>query len=111
MREIKFRAWNGGVMTFFKLGEHLNIKFINNPNNKIMQFTGEKDIKEKDIYEGDIILVDNQHIGVVKFRDGAFSLYSFESKYMRGFISILNEKKIIGNVFENPKLLKTLKGK
>lgn len=109
MREIKFRAWNGGVMTFFKLGEHLNIEFINNPNNKVMQFTGLKDKNKKDIYEGDVLEIGGDKIRAVVYWNDKFAWWDLED-YEHSLGLLIETRRfvdieVIGNIYENPELL------
>jgi len=80
---------------------------------KLMQYTGTKDKNNKEIYEGDIVLVkpggtSTWYKTVVKFKEGAFiaSLIDGEDYiyiFNRGFDS--NDFEIIGNIYKNKKLL------
>lgn len=109
MREIKFRAW-------IKEDEEMMLEFVDfsNPvifnlgeNDILMQFTDHKDKNDKEIYEGDIVEFEPSNkeklIGVIQFNEGCFG-------YMtnKGFYSFPKYifTKIIGNIYENPKLLK-----
>ena len=124
MREIKFRAWHkekkimGEVLgidilhkeIFFSnedadCYEHTDFKDI-----ELMQYTGLKDKNEKEIYEGDILkLRDNHGIQLVKYHDewSAFIVESQKDTSV-GVLGLYFDKEdfeIIGNAYENPELL------
>lgn len=96
--EIDFREntaciSNGAVMVFPKLDEI-----------QLIQYTGLKDENNKEIYEGDIV---TRYIGSgkysnyqVSFKDGGFFIGYGQ---IRDFNT---DSKVIGNIFENPELLK-----
>ena len=73
------------------------------------QYTGLKDKKGKEIYEGDIVEFNNyengeMYKGLVVFHDCSFCIDVFDDydyRYMRKFHYI----KILGNKYENPELL------
>jgi len=123
MREIKFRAWDKENEKMMKVSSlHLENKEISVKENgtfrlfrmqDLMQYTGLKDKNNKEIYEGDIVLVkpggtSTWYKTVVKFKEGAFiaSLIDGEDYiyiFNRGFDS--NDFEIIGNIYKNKKLL------
>lgn len=121
MREIKFRAW----VSEFSNDNHTMIDdfvFVNEDNhfmaedlvNKrpcvggihaIMQFIGLKDKNEKDIYEGDCVLFENNDlIHVVEYYKDGFILKSVDGKVR---IFNINNRyiNVIGNIYENPEFL------
>ena len=131
-RELKFRAWNGQEMGYeLWNGEdypHVN-DWLNNSPFDIMQYTGLKDKRGTEIYEGDIIK-DHGDIGLYKdglsevsFYAGAFGVthyYDLTHLPLSGFDTVwesndcegyeekdiwLANLEIIGNIYENPKLI------
>lgn len=127
MREIKFRAWDkdlkrwanysiddGLLMFYNKQGECWEIdqegkRFI------LCQYTGLKNFNGKEIYEGDIVRAVGflKWIGVAKYSDKnrAFVFECIDEK-CRGSIIFVSQFdqgfKILGNIYENPELLKEL---
>ena len=105
MREIKFRAWAGTHKLMFQVVRPMHyIQPI------LMQYTGLKDKNGKEIYEGDIVVLSSdgdKKICKVTL-DGWQSL--FES-VQNGFYCPMgstaqNYREVIGNIYENPELLK-----
>lgn len=137
MRGIKFRQWwrtpfNTYRMTYdpvigynpFDLNKA--IKYSEENDMVLMQFTGLKDINGTEIYEGDILTTEfypfqdygkhNYH-GVVEWIDETASFYitkRIANNEKRGIsdgisepIEDISEFEIIGNIYENPELLKS----
>jgi uncharacterized phage protein (TIGR01671 family) len=134
MREIKFRAWEDDAEEFcyFTIGDLLfgtegfnissgldRIKDMLEETSKnlsgderIQQYTGLRDKNGKEIYEGDIVQMQdgimrwddrNGPLAVV-FEDGAFVPFGGQGEYSwedgsDGHVAV------IGNIYENPKLL------
>jgi len=132
MREIKFRAWVydeekeedkmvNVIGIFFKGNSFIPHRVIIDDeekiwllqNSELMQFTGLKDSKGKEIYEGDIIkhefgLSKKSLIGIVRYNK-EFARFQVESSSdFAGLIltTTLKTEEVIGNEFENPELLK-----
>ena len=72
---------------------------------ELEQFTGLKDVNGKDIYEGDI-LENRKYRSIVKFASGKFLADLIETIQTFDLIGETNGSKVIGNVHENPELLK-----
>ena len=128
MRDLKFRGYDFTkkiMIPFEKIrpldyvyDSELDSMFYAMENHlHIMQYTGLK-IKDKEIYEGDIIKARNDYSYKVVFENGSFVLYHL-NKYAdvdmvrwgllgRLFDSdmrdILDKCEIIGNIYENPEL-------
>jgi uncharacterized phage protein (TIGR01671 family) len=118
-REIKFRAWDKRFNTMsFGSGDlllRINEKDFSEP----MQYTGLKDKNGKEIYEGDIckgIMPDSEKDeefsnSIVMFNEDSFSLFNKTKDgdlYFGSLISPVINKciEVIGNIFENPELIK-----
>jgi len=115
MREIKFKGIHPMTKTimdvcvidwmhdevYFEQGTDISYK-INECN--LMQYTGLKDANGVEIYDVDI--VDHNLLGLclVKFEGAGFNLRSVESDRHCGIGSEFI--KVIGNIHENPELLK-----
>lgn len=119
MREFKFRAWDREtkqmfivftlefpkkhVVYCFKGSTFIRLKY----NSPIMQWTSLQDKNGKDIYEGDIVNLENELFRIV-FKHGSFNL---EDKKITKIYSIDEFSyrpdivEVMGNIFENKELL------
>ena len=122
MREIKFRAFIKELNEIREV-EYINFwkKNISYPNKfckeyylnadfdeiELMECTGLKDMKGKEIYEGDIIKFLNGIFEVIWCNEKAsFMLKNKEYKEFLNFIYENNNgMEIVGNIYENPELL------
>ena len=129
MREIKFRAWlkYGKEIVDVEEIDFMNevINYIDNDyenneqeiigayfeNIELMQYTGLKDKNNKEIYEGDIVKLRANHgIGVIKYSDewGAFIVEYIKPRPLAvlGMNYYKEDIEVLGNIYENPELLK-----
>ena len=125
MRTIKFRAWDSYLNEMYdwnkliKLQEKQFLTLTNVLNNFVshiipMQFTGLKDKNGKEVYEGDIFILnmdDDEWHDYVEYREkeGKFELNKFVKAVtdlqLKDVIKFENCE-IIGNIHENPELIK-----
>ncbi len=129
-REIKFRIWDGSKMEYSVLAGAMGVVYVNpanggvNPRDtacitpfntiypdgiEVMQYTGILDKNGKEIYEGDIVGINEPTISCdnmqVIFRNGSFLCGR------QGYIpyDLWRQRKgctVIGNIHDNPELVK-----
>ena len=144
MRDIKFRAWNKGekrmyfnVQDAYDMLHCHNVEYSDERNcgcsaldhvfspssfgevlgdkdYEVMQYTGLKDSKGKEIYEGDIVKTfyfydpgfpPREEVSSVFFDSGIFCRRT-KSGNLQSFVQQVDDMKILGNIYENPELLK-----
>jgi len=123
MREIKFRAWDIKAKSMINEVWEIGLGSKNNPESwlvgddrqidsfELMQYTGLKDKNGKEIYEGDIVksnLESNDWIFVHltdKEDEDGFRIFYIEDIFSRQKITHRDDLEVIGNIYENSKLL------
>lgn len=115
-REIKFRAWdNVDYMSKpFTLQDIQDKKTQFTSDCIVMQYTGLKDKNGKEIYEGDILhhpLNERWFDWLIEIIDGSTMLINIGIDGYRHDPMLLTQQSasgriIIGNIYENPELLK-----
>jgi len=122
MREIKFRAWGVSEKKMFLADSIARIHFDKGLPYAIMtwdediilrndmvlqQYIGLKDKNGKEMCEGDIVesTLNEMKIGTVIFDKGRFYL-NFGKISLTFMYENMHKLKIIGNLYENPGLLK-----
>ena len=125
MAEVEWLRWDGTIHVNYKVGESKDGFFFGGNNvgadwqrddYELMQFTGLKDKNGKEIYESDILKlqyplnygyggIHNKEIIVtISFESGCF--WFTGEGYTDCNWHFYNEYEVIGNIYENPELLK-----
>lgn len=120
MRELKFRAWDKKKKVMFPVnGLQFNfsgVKMVrtyaiadnlkSSQNVEVLQYTGLKDKNGKEIYEWDVLLIEGKTIRTVEstmsWDWGGATVYG----WIIGTDNPEQASEVIGNIYENPELLK-----
>ena len=112
MRDIKFKIWDKKKERWYHSSQLVIRPYSGNVTDgaisldgfvEVLQYTGIKDMKGIEIYEGDIVeFARGRH--QVKFIDGSFALYD-RNEWHIPLYTLYGGIEIIGNIYENPKLL------
>lgn len=113
-REIKFRAWdttNGDIPKMVGWNELKQYPvwdvFLPLKEVELMQHTGMKDTEGKDIYEGDIVETEDLDNRQVIYFGNSFEMRRMDGNRAENMVWYFKVK-VIGNIFENPELIKSI---
>jgi len=108
-REIKFRVWDSVYLNWKNPEDYTYTELFLDDKYIVQQYTGMIDEDGKDIYEGDIIFckvyygIENR-IGIVDYFASSF-IVDWRNQ-IDDPLDEIPDIKVIGNIFENPELLK-----
>ncbi len=109
LRISKFKFWNfivGRMSQVYTL-QQLHEEEVNFNNLRELQFTGLKDSHRVEIFEGDVLELPNGTKGVVEWLECGFVLkMEKETVWQNLLFNVISHYLIIGNIYENPELLK-----
>lgn len=120
MRALRFRAWDKSDGRMIKLGwgwinedGAIPVRgdwddIVHEDELEFMQFTGLKDEQGREVYEGDIVdcAAIGVHRGAVTWMDPGLFYGVVSANAVHG---MYNGWTVIGNIYENPELLKEAK--
>jgi len=126
MREIKFRgcfkigdSWEYGGIRYGDMGQAYilphgatsRVVLVN--RSYVGQYTGLKDKNNVEIYSGDILkywlpTLKREEVGEVKWRDD-IACFLLNGNWMEYDWIKIGKLEVIGNIYENPELLKEVK--
>lgn len=128
MRKFKFRAWEEAENKMYKcivgnsdmnddeficplIWDDKRKEWLHSDTCKIMQYTGVKDLKGQEIYEGDILAHMDYWWIRIEYENGSFMVRDvdkvrYANKICNSHISDfdLTKWRVIGNVYENKEL-------
>ena len=104
MRKIKFRVWikrAQQMATWEEIQQRKNIhRLLDNGEYQLMQYTGLSDKNGVDIYERDVVTLDNREtFKEIKWWVGGY--YFDDGSPVSDYTNI----EVIGNIYENPELI------
>ena len=105
---VKIYSWNIW-QEYFMCSEYDSEFYLE--ETPIMQYTGLKDMWEKEIYEGDIVTLHNSRYKVIfNMEQARFVLRDDKFEMEIPFTNNNNERmEIIGNIYENPELMEEVR--
>jgi len=107
---FKFRAWHkdSGQMIYREKASYPFSWIEEGQPFVLMQWTGLLDKNGREIYEGDLLKYEMGSIWEVIFEDGCFKRNSLTARYgsKKLLLDSPEQFEIIGNIHENPELLK-----
>lgn len=125
-REIKFRAWlkkekkmvnvetidfTDKSIQYLEKSEFINaylLRRVSFDDVELMQYTGVKDKNGKEIYEGDIVILNDteeENRCVVKYKYGSYILIDGDLREDLSNVESYKFLEVVGNIYENKNLM------
>ena len=117
-RTIKFRAWDKKnlIMRLWDWLLNKQCTFLNSKHFDSMLFTGLLDRNKKEIFEGNLLEIQEHYCGDNKYPKGIFKVIYKDAEFfatskLEKYVSLFDATKnfnavVIGNIYENKNLLK-----
>lgn len=105
MREIKFRDFDYDTMQIRHFDLDTYNKYEHDSYCNIMQFIGLSNKNRVEIYEGDIVQINGNTIGEIAYYNARFVIKPVLGNVLE-IIVYLDVIEVIGNIYQNPELLK-----
>jgi len=114
-RPVDFRAWDKNLEKIIvDFSNYAGWETIERGNNAWemdryikLQYTGLRDKNEKKIYEGDIVVIDScRYVCESRLTEWSFEFRFWALPHKEWCDGSKREKQVIGNIYENPELIK-----
>jgi len=117
MRELKFRAWAKPRKEMREITDDWFIGDMKQKDFIVMQYTGLRDKNGRDIYEGDILMIEDYYsdyqdgIAINRLPDNRIEQVQWSPEAMwqtdnETLVEVCTISEIIGNIYEHKDLLK-----
>ena len=112
--KFQYHGGAGDKDNFSNVMTYKVYRLFDYPEMVVMEWTGLKDAKDRDIYEGDVVSYQlyrgNSGLGIVEFLDGAFVVTAIETGRAYIFLGTLcaDPEHVVewrGNIFDDPMYL------
>ena len=114
MAEVESIHFKGNAV--YLISKYLRL-VANLDETELMQFTGQKDMNGKEVFEEDILKLENRDFGIVQYNNLNCNYYIQLINYpfnvavdFKKVFSYQSKVEIIGNKYENPELLEVWHG-
>ena len=100
-----FFFWKENTITVYELHKDASKSYLPNSHIVLEQCTGLKDKNGKLIYEGDIVLTEEDGYGHIRLDNELAQFFVATEEYYTFDNIFPSEMEVVGNIHENPELL------